>query len=76
MLVLTRKVNESITIGSNITVSLLEIRGNQARVGIEAPKDIPVNRTEISEKIIQENIEASKIPQDLDEFPLLLRRKD
>ncbi len=76
MLVLTRKVNESITIGSNITVSILEIRGNQARVGIEAPKHIPVNRTEIYESIIQENIKASKAPRDLGAFPKALKPND
>jgi carbon storage regulator len=64
MLVLTRKVNESITIGNDIVVSILEIRGTQVRVGIEAPKRMPVHRTEIYEGIIQENIKASRAPED------------
>ena len=66
MLVLTRKVKESITIGNNITVTVLEIRGNQIRVGIEAPRSTPINRTEIYESIAQENIKASKLPQKMD----------
>ena len=67
MLVLTRKVNESITIHNNITVSILEIKGNQIRLGIKAPDDVPVYRTEIYESIKAENIRASKTPHDLDE---------
>ena len=58
MLILTRKVEESITIGNRITVSVLEVKGSQVKLGIKAPKDIPVNRTEIYESIIHENIRA------------------
>jgi carbon storage regulator len=68
MLVLTRKVNESITIGSGVTVSLLEIRGNQVRLGIEAPRDTPVHRTEIYKSIVRENINAARAPQALNRF--------
>ncbi len=66
MLVLTRKVEESITIGSNIRVTVLEIRGNQVRLGIDAPKETSVHRTEIYEMIVAENIKASQSPKDLD----------
>jgi carbon storage regulator len=65
VLVLTRKAEESITIGSRIRVTVLEIKGHQVKLGIEAPKDTPVNRTEVYESIIQENIKASQAPQDL-----------
>ena len=65
MLVLTRKPEESITIGSQIRVTVLEVRGHQVKLGIEAPKETPVNRTEVYESIIQENIKASQAPQDL-----------
>jgi carbon storage regulator len=68
MLVLTRKVDESITIGSDVVVSILEIRGNQVRLGIVAPKAMSVHRTEIYESIVAENINASKTPQDLSVF--------
>ena len=65
MLVLTRKVEESITIGNHVTVSVLEVKGNQVKLGISAPRDIAVNRTEIFESIINENIKASEAPMDL-----------
>jgi len=68
MLVLTRKVDESITVGTNITVTVLEIRGNQVRLGIEAPKQMPVHRTEVFRSIVNENIEAAKTPRDLSHF--------
>ena len=68
MLVLTRKTEESIKIGNHITVTVLEIRGHQVKLGIEAPRETPVNRTEIYESIIQENIKASRAPRELNPF--------
>ena len=47
MLVLSRKKNESIVINNNITVTVVEIRGDKVRLGIQAPKEIPVHRREI-----------------------------
>lgn len=47
MLVLSRKKNESIVINNNITIVVVEVRGDKVRLGIEAPKDIPVHRKEI-----------------------------
>jgi len=66
VLVLTRKVEESITIGNNITVTVFEIKGSQIKLGISAPKNIPVNRTEVYESIMKENIRASRTPDDLE----------
>ena len=47
MLVLTRRLEQRVIIGENITVTILEIRGNQIRIGIEAPKEVPISREEI-----------------------------
>ena len=55
MLILSRRLNEKLVIGENITVTLLGIQGNQARIGIDAPKDISVHREEIFLRIQAEN---------------------
>ena len=47
MLILTRKVGETLTIGDNIEVTVLEVRGGQVRIGVNAPRDVVVNRKEI-----------------------------
>lgn len=54
MLILTRKIGETIMIGDEVTVTILSAYGQQVRVGIAAPKDVPVHREEIYEKIRQE----------------------
>ena len=59
MLVLTRKVNQSIRIGPDIEVVVLEVRGEQVRLGIKAPRDVAVHRQEIFEQILEENQTAS-----------------
>src|SRR5687767_13977389 len=58
MLVLTRKSNQSIMIGVDIEVTLLSIMGEKVRIGIQAPRDIPVFRKEVYLEIQQENIAA------------------
>jgi len=60
LLILTRKLGESITIGDDIRVSVLGIRGRQVRLGIEAPLKVVVHREEIYVKIQNENRKASK----------------
>lgn len=56
MLILTRKMNETLVIGDDIKITVLNINGNQVRIGIEAPKDVTVHRQEIYNKI-NENLE-------------------
>ena len=58
MLVLTRRIGESIIIGHNIKVMVTDIQGNQVRLGIEAPTEIPVHRGEIYERIREQNEKA------------------
>lgn len=66
MLILTRKLGESITIGDDIKVSVLGIQGRQVRLGIEAPLDVVVHREEVYVRIQAENRKASKsIKEDL-----------
>ena len=61
MLVITRKLGERITIGDNIVVTLLEVKGSQARLGIEAPRNISIHRQEIYERIRKENLDSSLV---------------
>ena len=59
MLVLSRKINEKIMIGKSIEILVVEIRGDKVRLGITAPRDVPVNREEVL-KAINENQEKEK----------------
>jgi carbon storage regulator len=59
MLVLTRKITEGITIGPNIRVVVLEIKGGQVRLGIEAPNSVQVHRDEVYARILDENKQAA-----------------
>lgn len=65
MLVLSRQRDESIMIGDNIVVTIVDIRGDKVRLGINAPTEIPVHRQEIYEAIQRENVRASRVePKD------------
>jgi carbon storage regulator len=76
MLILTRKVGESITIGDDIKITVLGIQGQQVRLGIVAPPKIAVHREEIYLKIQQENKKASQTPkEDLDRLAAEVRSR-
>lgn len=66
MLALSRKVNESIMIGHDIEITILEIKGDQIKIGISAPKSVPIYRKELYLQILESNKEAasSEISQD------------
>jgi len=53
MLILTRKVGESVLIGKDISITVLSVRGNQVKLGVEAPKEVSVHREEIYQRIKQ-----------------------
>ncbi len=55
MLVLTRKPGESIVVGDNVVVTVLEVRGNQIRLGVDAHHSIPVHRAEVYQQVVAEN---------------------
>ncbi|MCW5936819.1 MAG: carbon storage regulator CsrA [Fimbriimonadaceae bacterium] len=68
MLVLTRKVNQSIVIGDGVEVVVLEVRGEQVRLGIKAPRNVAVHRKEIYDQILAENEAAGQTrPEDVPE---------
>lgn len=76
MLVLTRKAGEKIQIGDDISILIMEIKGKQVRLGIEAPSDIKVHREEIYQRIKEENIKASKVEcLEVDKLKKLLDQK-
>ena len=55
MLILTRRVGESVVISDDVTVTVLGVKGNQVRIGVDAPREVSVHREEIFERIQQEN---------------------
>jgi carbon storage regulator len=76
MLVLSRKLEEKILIGKDIVISILEIDGNNVKIGIEAPKDISILRMEVFEKVQNENIaSASKGIDEISEAIELIKHK-
>lgn len=72
MLVLTRRHDESIMIGDDIEVKVLEVRESHVKLGISAPRNIPVHRREVYLAIQKENIEAAKASLDIKDLEGLL----
>jgi carbon storage regulator len=60
MLILSRKVNEKIMIGEDISVSIIEVRGDQVRLGVDAPRNVKVFRQEVFDAIMAENRAAAE----------------
>ncbi|MBN2039991.1 MAG: carbon storage regulator CsrA [Spirochaetes bacterium] len=77
MLVLARKLNESIMIGDDIEIVVIDMKGDQVKLGIKAPKKIAVHRKEVYEEIQLENIAASSSkfkPEQLKDFTDFIKR--
>jgi carbon storage regulator len=64
MLVLSRKPNEKIIIGDNVEVVVLEVKGRQVRIGVAAPRDIPVHREEVLKRIKEGQVQKEKEDRD------------
>jgi carbon storage regulator len=73
MLVLSRRANQSIVIGSDIVVTVLEVRGDHVRLGIQAPRTVTVHREEVFAEIQRENRSAAAMTGDLGVLPRPLR---
>ena len=71
MLVLTRRLNQSIKIGDDIEVTIVEVRGDQVRIGVAAPRTVAVHRKEVYLQIQQENLAAAAASPDSLTFPSL-----
>ena len=75
MLILSRKVDEKIKIGDKITITLIEVRGDQVKIGVEAPKNVKVFRQEVFNAIQTENREAAANSQTLEALSKFLGGK-
>ena len=76
MLILTRKIGEGIILGDDIRIAVLEIRGKQIRIGIEAPSNVVVLREEIYQRIQEENLQAAGVRDvDLKELTNIWKQK-
>ena len=60
MLILTRRSGEAVIVGDNVRIAVLDIRGNQVRLGVEAPREVSVHREEVYRRIVEEQGNAAK----------------
>ena len=75
MLILTRKTNEKIKIGNEITLSIIEIKGEQVKIGVEAPKEVKVFRQEVFNAIQNENRAAATSQESIGALSDLFQKK-
>lgn len=74
MLALSRKTNESIMLGNDIEITILEIKGDQVKIGISAPKSVPIYRKEIYLQIEESNKEAANAASGFEELQKLFKK--
>jgi carbon storage regulator len=78
MLVLARRINQSIMIGDDIEIVIVDIKGDQVKIGVQAPKNVSVHRTEVYQEIQAENKKAAEteiLPQQLKELGDRFKKK-
>ena len=75
MLILSRKINEKIMIGDDISISIIEIRGDQVRIGVDAPKNVKVYRQEVFDAIKAENKAAAQSRVELPALGIEVKRE-
>lgn len=79
MLVLARRINQSIMIGDDVEIIVVDIKGDQVKIGIKAPRNVSVHRTEVYQEIQFENKQAAQteiLPQQLKELGDKFKKKD
>ena len=74
MLILTRRVGETLMIGDEVTVTVLGVKGNQVRVGVNAPKEVAVHREEIYDRIKKEQEAAASVDSSANVEPIASRK--